>query len=193
MAVLEQRNMDSGLWINLLVREAVTLSAHRADKEDATPLTVYWRGRTNPEMMQRFFTSSLRKDVINTVSMRAFTPKENLRFDSLRNPDDLRKKVPEDACFLRLEANSRRDGLPPGEDNFIVWSRVDLATVPPDSTAPDDIGVFLSSAHLHDIQEKITRFIVATHIAAVSDNDVSDCVQVLAAYLRPDRLVTLDA
>jgi hypothetical protein len=185
MADLESRNTDSGTWLRLRAGYTVALSAHRADEEDDSPLTIYWRGRTDPNSLERFFTSALRDAKSPTVKMRAFTPTENLEFDAIRTPEDLLSRVPKGASFLRLEAAmGGRDQL---DDELIVWARVDLAQVERGADAPDDIGVFLKPRRLRAVRDLLIRYISETQISGVSLNEVSDCVDVLSAYLRPDR------
>jgi hypothetical protein len=181
MAEFSAREDKRGEWIS--VRDGdLLISGHRAGRSE-NALTVYWRGRTDTDGLESFFSTSFRDLGSGSVSALVFTEVDRFRLDRLANREELKKKLPDKTRFMRLEFLQRGEGDDADEPTFIVWSRVGLNHIPNDRPAPDDIGVFLSASHMAVIKSELTEFVVKTHVHAPKADAVYNCVNDLAAYV----------
>jgi hypothetical protein len=184
VASLEEQANDRGYWYTARGDRGAAISVHR-DKEYArAPFTMFWHGRTDFDRIEQFLTPYFLKGSAQAVNALIFTSRKRFQFDALRAPRSLRHLLPRDTRFLRVECLWR---IPEGRfiPRLIVWARLDLATVPSDVPAPDDIGVFLNPDQLSSIADPLIPFIQQTHLPQVPEGDVADCVQALSDHLRP--------
>ena len=157
------------------------LSAHRP-QEAEDRLTVYWRGRTDAEALEDFFASTFPSAREVRASALFFTDADRIQLDFLPR-EELAKKRPHDVSFFRLECRARGEDTAQFDTIFIVWSRLRLELIPRGEPAPDNIGIYLGSAHLVEIRQRLADFIDRTHIYAprMVDKDVAnECLQLLA-------------
>lgn len=187
MAVFKAESTDRGHWINIFANESAnyaTLSAHQPDTIETTPLTLYWRGRTDATTIIDFFDQVATKNPTSLLAALIFTPFDKFRLDKLVNTQELKSKLPTDISFLRLECRSRAQPRAPYEADFIVWARVDLEAITRGDPAPDNIGVWLDPARLTALHTQIATFIASTHIVPdVGQPAVSDALHTLANNL----------
>src|SRR5262249_29653428 len=144
MAKLSTRTSESGVWIEILSKSSsVRIDAHRPDKKEATPLTLFWQGRAHSTKLADFFESVLSPDPLHQLRARVF-PSNGAEWISGWAPGTLAYQLPADARFVRMEC---LDPAPESE-MLIVWGRVDLADMAKSKPAPDAIGIFLTPARL---------------------------------------------
>jgi hypothetical protein len=183
MATIERRETERGFWFDIKGKDGIRLSAHRVDDEGGTPLTLFWRGRTEVDPLAVFFDAASLDDVAITVQAVAFTENGRIALTDFKSAEDILEQLPADLRFLRLECIPR-DGDPfDGSDRFIVWSRVGLKDFPEGSSAPEDIGVFLGPTRLRKIQPVVADFVSKTHRLGKASRDVKDCIAALADYV----------
>jgi hypothetical protein len=183
MTELRRRDTDRGIFISAETNRGGVISAHYGrDRSNDRPFTIYWRGRTNFEQLREFFDKTLPKHV-TAVNATLFGASERLRFDRLRTPDELSGKLPAHLRFVRLECKARP--TEPSMDNleYIVWSRVDLGKVPLTEPAPDNIGVFLTPAHFHEVRERLLQLFVSTNVYHADSSDAGDTLHLLEPLL----------
>jgi hypothetical protein len=182
LASLAERNTDSGEWYTA-TRETVAISAHRESDRGAAPYTLYWHGRTSLSELARFAAPYFSRDLFVQCDVLAYTHKRRIQRTGLRSPRFLRFQLPFQVRFIRIEclARSGAQRLPV----MIIWSRLDLATLPVGTPVPDEIGVYLFPTLLPTVSKRLVDFIERTHTPSANSNDVVDCLGTLAERLRP--------
>lgn len=187
MAEFSVSRTPRGQWFEARDDGNLVLSAHRT-QETEDQLTVYWRGRTDAKLLVSFFFAAVFPPAKQArTSALFFTDAGRFRFD-LPWPDIIplpavfaMNSLP-NVDFLRLEYHTRDDESEPFDATLIVWSRLGLEHISRGESAPDNIGVYLGSAHLIEIRQRLAEFIDKTHIRPPSTDVVIDCLQSLSEH-----------
>ena len=186
MVDVVSRPNDRGEWFSAQHEGRPVLSAHRLSAV-AEDFTLFWRGRVEARELHAFFARTLPKGERFTVSAQMFTPAGKIRLDRLTSPEELEKKLTEDANFLRLEYLTQPDPRTAFDPSFIVWSRVDLRQIEPGAQAPDDIGVYMDYEHMKNILDDLRSFIEQTHIFHPSEKLIHQSLEMLAERMSSAR------
>ena len=165
---------ERGQWLAAYDGDLALMSAYRTSASEQA-LTIYWRGRTNADDLEGFFARSLPPASDRMISALLFTPKAKIQLD-LRERDELKKRMPNDTSFLRLEFRTCGESDDVYDATFIVWARLGLENIPPHQPAPDDIGVFLGYSHMRDIRGYLVYFVARTHVNREAGGVIDACL-----------------
>ena len=158
---VERTATERGVRLTVHDRGSETLRAELSEGHHAGAVTVYWRGRVNLEHLFSFFDESCPPASAPSFGAVVFRPNDRVRVNGLTSLGELRRRMPMDACLVRLE-HSSADRETAKSPDFIVWSRVDLAAAEGES-GPDFIGISAAPSWLDSITEPLTKFVSATH------------------------------
>jgi hypothetical protein len=182
---LETRDDEGGRWITLLDGKRLALSAYRPDQQMRTPFTVYWRGRADWTQIVKFIQSLPLYPKLEVFDIVALTPNGEVQRTGPTTIEAIDAGVPTAATFARVECRPDDDRYGPGA-NFIVWTRLDLQSIPKGDPAPDEIGVYLTIDYLTVASKALSGFVVRTQNANISRDVVNECLSALSSYVVAD-------
>jgi hypothetical protein len=144
----------------------------------------YWRARVNFDKIFEFFVNNCPRYKNDAVSALIFQPNRRLRTLEFKRLIDLKRQIPDDASFVRLEHGGHGHVQSHAPD-FIVWARIDLQDVHIGTPAPDYMGVSAESSRMADLNSSFAAFISETHIEPIYPSEASDMLRRLLDRYEP--------